>query len=83
MFPIFSHVVNVKDTKDFTKDQDPVHGVLKGENRKIKPGLLSQKSFLHIHSKLNTHTRALFIVHSNFSRTILSKGERCSEVNRM
>ena len=43
MFSTFSHVVNVKDTKDFTKDQDPVHGVLKGENKKIKPGLLSLK----------------------------------------
>lgn len=30
------HVINVKDAKDFSKDQDPVHGVLKGENRKLK-----------------------------------------------
>lgn len=35
----FSHVINVKDAKDFSKDQDPVHGVLKGENRKLKAGL--------------------------------------------
>lgn len=35
-----SHVINVKDTKDFAKDQDPVHGVLKGENRKLKAGMV-------------------------------------------
>ena len=34
----FSHVINVKDAKDFSKDQDPVHGVMKGENRKLKAG---------------------------------------------
>ena len=34
-----SHVINVKDTKEFSKDQDPVNGVLKGENRKLKAGL--------------------------------------------
>jgi len=33
-----SHVINVKDAKDFLKDQDPVHGVMKGENRKSKAG---------------------------------------------
>lgn len=31
-------MINVKDAKDFSKDQDPVHGVLKGENRKLKAG---------------------------------------------
>ena len=36
-----SHVINIKDSKDFSKDQDPVHSVLKGENRKIRAGLLS------------------------------------------
>lgn len=34
----FSHVINVKDAKDFLKNQDPVHGVMKGENRKSKAG---------------------------------------------
>ena len=34
----FSHVINVKDAKDFSKDQDPVHGVMRGENRKLKAG---------------------------------------------
>ena len=34
----FSHVINVKDANDFSKDQDPVHGVMKGENRKLKAG---------------------------------------------
>lgn len=32
-------MINVKDTKEFSKDQDPIHGVLKGENRKLKAGL--------------------------------------------
>lgn len=40
------HVVNVKDTKDFTKDQDPVHGVLKGENKKIKPAVERALAYL-------------------------------------
>lgn len=31
-------MINVKDAKDFSKDQDPVHGVMKGENRKLKAG---------------------------------------------
>jgi len=35
---IFSHVINVKDAKDFSKDQDPVYGVMKVENRKLKAG---------------------------------------------
>lgn len=37
-FFFFSHVINVKDAKDFLKDQDPVHGVMKGESRKSKAG---------------------------------------------
>jgi len=38
IFFFSSHVINVKDAKDFLKDQDPVHGVMKGENRKSKAG---------------------------------------------
>ena len=41
LFFFASHVINIKDSKDFSKDQDPVHSVLKGENRKIRAGLLS------------------------------------------
>ncbi len=49
----FSHVINVKDAKDFSKDQDPVHGVLKGENRKLKAGLcLAELMIIHVHMYL-------------------------------
>ena len=38
-FQLSSHVINVKDAREFSKDQDPIHGVVRGENRKLKAGM--------------------------------------------
>lgn len=40
------HVINIKDSKDFSKDQDPVHSVLKGENRKIRAAVERALTYL-------------------------------------
>lgn len=40
------HVINVKDAKEFSKDQDPVHGVAKGENRKLKAAVERALTYL-------------------------------------
>lgn len=40
------HVINVKDAREFSKDQDPIHGVVRGENRKLKAAVERALTYL-------------------------------------